>query len=478
MPPSPAYRPSTHHADLGNAFYDVVRPAEFPQHILRYRNQRWAKRVGLDGLTDDEWIAHFGRFEPLPGSFPQPLALRYHGHQFRTYNPDIGDGRGFLFAQLHDARDGRLLDLGTKGSGRTPYSRTADGRLTLKGGVREILATEMLEALGVDTSKSFSLIETGEELTRGDEPSPTRSSVLVRLSHSHIRIGSFQRLRALSETDNVRRLLDHTVQTYMPEIWREDTGQRATAFLEEVCRRVARTGANWLVAGFVHGVLNSDNINVTGESFDYGPWRFLPTNDPAFTAAYFDHSGLYSFGRQPEALFWNLTRLAECLLPFAPQADLETALGTFEPTIHEAFTTALLRRLGLGSAGEDADAALVRAFWNFLAGTKAPFEQTFFDCYGGLTRAERLAASPSREFYKAESFAPVRAAFAAHAPAPDARLDHPYFQRAMPCTMLIDEVEAFWKPIADSDDWAALETKLVDIAEMREAYRASNGEAG
>ncbi len=462
------------HADLGEAFYDIVRPAEFPEHKLRYRNRRWAKRVGLDGLSDDEWIAHFARFAPLPGSFPQPLALRYHGHQFRTYNPEIGDGRGFLFAQLHDARDGRLLDLGTKGSGRTPYSRTADGRLTLKGGVREILATEMLEALGVDTSKTFSLIETGEELTRGDEPSPTRSSVLVRLSHSHIRIGSFQRLRALGETDNVRRLLDHTVRTYMPEIWRDEPNERAIAFLEEVCRRVARTGANWLVAGFVHGVLNSDNINVTGESFDYGPWRFLPANDPAFTAAYFDHSGLYAFGRQPEALHWNLTRLAECLLPFAPQADLEAALGTFEPTIHDAFTAALLRRLGLASAGETADAALVRAFWTFLAEPKAPFEQTFFDCYGGLARTERLKESPSRDFYNDENFAPVRAALAAHEPAPGARLDHPYFQRATPCTMLIEEVEALWKPIAEADDWSPLDAKLAEIAEMRDAYDVRN----
>src|SRR5207237_3580374 len=136
-------------------------------------------------------IDHFGRFVPLPGSLDQPLALRYHGHQFRSYNPDIGDGRGFLFAQGHDAR-GRLMDLGTKGSGQTPYSRFADGRLTLKGGVREVLATEMLEALGVNTSKSFALFETGESLVRGDEPTPTRSSVLTRLSHGHIRIGTFQ----------------------------------------------------------------------------------------------------------------------------------------------------------------------------------------------------------------------------------------------------------------------------------------------
>src|SRR3954447_17038960 len=156
-----AYRPSTRHAALGPDFYDVVEPAAFPQHILRVRNQRWAARVGLDPLTDEEWIAHFGRFEPLPGGFPQPLALRYHGHQFRSYNPQLGDGRGFLFAQLREAGTDRLLDVVTKGWGQTPYSRFGDGRLTLKGGVREVLAAEMLEALGVPTSRAFSLIETG-----------------------------------------------------------------------------------------------------------------------------------------------------------------------------------------------------------------------------------------------------------------------------------------------------------------------------
>src|SRR3954471_9981618 len=283
-----------HHEELGDAFYDVVEPARFPMHVLRWRNRRWAARVGLDGLTDDRWIDHFGRFEPLPGSFERPLALRYHGHQFRSYNPQLGDGRGFLFAQLRDPVDGRLLDFGTKGSGETPWSRGADGRLTLKGGVREVLATEMLEALGVDTSKSFSLIETGEELERGDEPSPTRSSVLVRLSHSHIRIGTFQRLLFLDDLSNLRRLLNYTIRTYLPDAWREAEPDRACAFLEEVCRRVARMGAQWMAAGFVHGVLNTDNINVTGESFDYGRGRFRPVLDPAFTAAYFDETGLYA----------------------------------------------------------------------------------------------------------------------------------------------------------------------------------------
>src|SRR6202008_4114874 len=177
----------------------------------------WARRVGLDGLSEAEWIERFGEFRALPGSFETPLALRYHGHQFRSYNPDLGDGRGFLYAQLFDLKDGRLLDLGTKGSGQTPWSPTADGRLTLKGGVREVLATAMLEALGVDTSKSFSLIETGEALTRGDEPSPTRASVLTRLSHSHIRFGSFQRHAFYERPDRITVLADHVIENYYPE---------------------------------------------------------------------------------------------------------------------------------------------------------------------------------------------------------------------------------------------------------------------
>ncbi|MDO9489229.1 MAG: protein adenylyltransferase SelO family protein, partial [Sphingomonadaceae bacterium] len=175
----PVFRPARAIEKLGGDFYDVVSAADFPQHVIRFRNDRHAATVGLASLTDDEWTAHFGRFAPLPGSLEAPVALRYHGHQFRTYNPDLGDGRGFLFAQLYDDR-GRLLDLGTKGSGQTPWSRFGDGRLTLKGGMREVLATEMLEALGVETSKTFSLIETGEALIRGDEPSPTRSAVMVR----------------------------------------------------------------------------------------------------------------------------------------------------------------------------------------------------------------------------------------------------------------------------------------------------------
>ena len=472
MPYSPAFSASKRHEELGPSFYDIVEPADFPQHILRYRNQRWAGRVGLDALNDQEWIDHFGRFRPLPGSFEQPLALRYHGHQFRVYNPHLGDGRGFLFAQLKDAGDGRLLDLGTKGSGQTPWSRHADGRLTLKGGVREVLATEMLEALGVETSKSFSLIETGEELERGDEPSPTRSSVLVRLSHSHIRIGTFQRFLYLNEADNIRKLLDYSVRTYLPEAWRDEETARAAAFLEQVSQCVARMGAQWMAAGFVHGVLNTDNINVTGESFDYGPWRFLPHYDPGFTAAYFDETGLYAFGRQPDALLWNLYRLAECLLPLAPQDLLEQALASFEPALHREFAHVILRRLGLQSRGYEHDGALAKALWTFLYETRAPFEQTFFDWYGGILSIPRAEKSISASFYAHETFQVFRAALSDFSPLPDIKHRHPYFEQPRPCTVLIDEVEAIWAPIAAEDDWAPFASKLEHIRTMAEAYGA------
>ena len=465
------FQPARRHEDLGDAFFDRVAPADFPTTILRHRDRRWADRIGLGGLTEAQFLAHFGRFEPLCGSLPQPLALRYHGHQFRSYNPDLGDGRGFLFAQCIDPVDGRLLDFATKGSGKTPWSRGGDGRLTLKGGVREVLATEMLEAQGVYTSKSFALVETGEQLYRGDEPSPTRSAVLTRLSHSHIRIGTFQRLAYLDDQESLAKLLDYAIANYYPEL--EGAEDRAAAFLEAVSANVARLGAQWIAAGFVHGVLNTDNINITGESFDYGPWRFLPAYDPAFTAAYFDETGLYAFGRQPDTLAWNLTRLAECLLPLSTIGKLEPALNTIWPIFREQLPRQILRRLGLQPRDIEQDGAMVTALFGFLSASQAPYEQFFFDWRGGALSAGRAARSPSADHYASEDFRPVADLLEAYGPADDVNLDHAYFARTRPRTMLIDEVEAIWAPIAERDDWSLFQSTLSEIAQMRDAYNVS-----
>ncbi|MGQ3354811.1 MAG: protein adenylyltransferase SelO family protein [Phreatobacter sp.] len=464
------YRPSTAHADLGPAFYDVVAPAAFPQHVLRFRNQRWAEAVGLGGLTDDQWIAHFGRFEPLADNLPQPLALRYHGHQFRSYNPDIGDGRGFLAGQLIDG-EGRLLDLGTKGSGQTPYSRSGDGRLTLKGGVREVLASSLLEAFGVYTSKTFSLIETGEQLIRGDEPSPTRSAVMVRLSHSHVRFGTFQRCLAYNDAAGIATLVAHCIRHYHPQAARGgDVAKEAAALLAAVSEATGALAGEWMAAGFVHGVLNTDNMVVTGESFDYGPWRFLPRYEPGFTAAYFDQTGLYAFGRQPGAVAWNLERFAECLTLVAPVGELEDALRSYAGAFHQGLRRALCARLGLSEVDAETDDELAAAFFQFLLKSQAPFERTMFDWHGGIARRAFAMAGPQAEFYQGEDFARLEAALAAHEPVPPSPAAAAYFEGEGPATLLIEEVEALWAPIAERDDWSLFAAKLDQIERAREAH--------
>jgi serine/tyrosine/threonine adenylyltransferase len=460
--PQPApYRPETAILSLGEAFYDAVAAADFPQTVLRFRNDRWAAAVGLEGLSDAAWIRHFGRFAPLPDNLAQPLALRYHGHQFRVYNPDIGDGRGFVFAQLRDGA-GRLLDLGTKGSGKTPYSRFGDGRLTLKGGLREVLATEMLEALGVETSKTFSLIETGEALERNDEPSPTRSAVLVRLGHGHVRIGTFQRLAYFGEAENMRTLVVYCLRHLFGE---EADGEDGPArLLERVAAGTARLAASYIAAGFVHGVLNSDNIAITAESFDYGPWRWTPYWDGGFTAAYFDHGGLYAFGRQPEAIHWDLVQLARSLTAIAPAEALTPVLETFPERFREALRDALFERLAIVPGDMAEDLKLVAAVETALAARTVEIDRFFFDWRGGARRG----ASPAAEAYGTEAFADFTALVANHEAVPGA-LDHPYWSDEAPCAMPIDEVEAIWSAIDESDDWAPLEAKVAAVRRMGEA---------
>ncbi len=446
--PQPApYRPAPEILALADWLGDAVEPARFPKHVVRFRNERWADAVGLGGMDDANWASHFAGFEPLRDNLQTPLALRYHGHQFRTYNPELGDGRGFLFAQLRDGA-GRLLDLGTKGSGRTPYSRTADGRLTLKGAMREILATEMLEALGVDTSKTFSVIETGEELHRGDEPSPTRSAVMVRLSHGHIRIGTFQRLAALDEAAHMQALIAYCLQQFPGSPPPDDApgcDEPAIILLHQVVERCADLAAAWMVAGFVHGVLNTDNINISGESFDYGPWRFAPRWDPGFTAAYFDHQSLYAFGRQPEAMHWNCGQLAVALRLVADAPPLIAALDRFVPLFETAMQRRWCWRLGVASSGTEADTHLIEQSVAAMRAEQMSPDRFFFYYRGGRNATGDLADALAD-----------RDAVAMHGP------DSDLWSGEAP-SLHIEEVEALWAPIAERDDWLPLYRKIEDI---------------
>jgi uncharacterized protein YdiU (UPF0061 family) len=469
------FRPEIIHQQLDQRFYRQVEAAQFPQHQLRYRNHAAAKSVGLDDLDGASWVRHFGHFQPLDGSFPAPLALCYHGHQFGHYNPDLGDGRGFLYAQMRDHQN-RLMDLGTKGSGTTPFSRSADGRLTLKGAVREILATEMLTALDVTTSQSFSVIETGEQLERNDEPSPTRSAVLVRLSHSHIRIGSFQRLAYMDDMDAIEMLARHVARHYFGGA--TQTGlhkdndrldadaplsELLPALLSHIAAAIADTAGRWLAAGFVHGVLNTDNFNITGESFDYGPWRFLPSFEPGLTAAYFDQTGRYAYGRQSDAALWAVCRLADCFVKLVPQKDLEDRLTTFYPLLEARLAKQMQWRLGVVFDEDDParDAALARDIFGAAKQSQCGFDQMFHDLYGGKARVDG---------YDDDCWRPVLETLQAAKPRNPSALDHPHFQSAKAVSMTIDEVEAIWAPIAASDDWSLLSDKITAIHQMRYAY--------
>lgn len=444
------YRPDTPLLALSEWLADPVAAAQFPRHTLRWRNDRAAAEVGLDALSDEAWVKHFGRFEPLPDNLPTPLALRYHGHQFRVYNPELGDGRGFLFAQLRDA-GGRLLDLGTKGSGQTPWSRAGDGRLTLKGAVREVLATEMLEALGVYTSRSFAVIETGEALERGDEPSPTRSAVLTRLSHGHIRIGTFQRLLALEERDHMEQLVDYCLTRFPGPPPPDDAPGRdepAARLMHLVVERLADLAASYTVAGFVHGVLNTDNMNVSGESFDYGPWRFLPRWDGGFTAAYFDHAGLYAFGRQPEAIHWNCGQFAVALRLLTDAAPLIAALERFAPLYEEALHRRWCWRLGVVPQ-ENADNAAL-----FAASEATMLEGLSPDVFFHRHRGGRAATGDLADV------------LSHYSPVPS---DHPYWDELDPIHMHIERVEAIWAAIDREDDWSPFHDTVAAIRRMGSA---------
>jgi serine/tyrosine/threonine adenylyltransferase len=358
---------------LGDDYYDPVTAADFPQYILRFRNNQLLPILGVnpEDVQDDHFIEAFGLFEGV-----RPfLALRYHGYQFGEYNPYLGDGRGFLYGQVRGV-DGHLYDFGTKGSGRTPYSRTADGRLTLKGGVREVLAAETLHQLGVKTSRCLSLIETGEALWRGDEPSPTRSSVMIRFSRSHIRFGTFERLHYFQRADLMGKLLDHVIEVYYPNIDRQSEDKYAV-FYAELVERVAQLVAQWMVAGFCHGVLNTDNMSITGESFDYGPYAFIPTYNLTFTAAYFDHSGRYCYGNQPGICKLNLEMLQVPLRMVVDKSDLEAGLAKFPEYYFSTYRQLMVQKLGFSELPDVEGEQLVAQTVQLLKETQIGYHAFF-----------------------------------------------------------------------------------------------------
>ncbi len=433
-------------ASLGDDFSDEVAAADFPLEILRFRNDDVLGQLGLkvEDVTDAHFVEAFGKFQerkPL-------LAMRYHGYQFGTYNPNLGDGRGFLYGQVRGL-DGELYDFGTKGSGTTPYSRGGDGRLTLKGGVREVLASEALHHLGVRTSRCLSLIETGEGLYRGDEPSPTRSSVMVRFSRSHIRFGTFERLHYFGRKDLVKQLLDHVIAYYYPQI--EGQPDAYARFFAELVQRVARLVAQWMSVGFCHAVLNTDNMSITGESFDYGPFAFMDAYNPKFTAAYFDHFGQYSYGNQPRVCYWNLGMLQMPLALVMPIQDLEAGLGGFTDAYDTAYRALMLKKLGFEKLPDPLGEDLVRSTLAFLEESRSGYHDFFLN----LTQSFQAQWREDVTFTMPEAWCKLYQASLNTLPLEEMTSVETCLKHHNPVTVLLrPRIETAWEAIAEADDWS------------------------
>jgi serine/tyrosine/threonine adenylyltransferase len=450
---------------LGEDYSDVVAAAEFPQHLLRFRNNPVLRQIGLnpDHVTDPDFVQALGRFE---GREPL-LAMRYHGYQFGEYNPRLGDGRGFLYGQVR-GQDGRLYDFGTKGSGTTPYSRGGDGRLTLKGGVREVLASEALHHLGVTTSRCLSLIETGDSLWRGDEPSPTRASVMVRFSHSHIRFGTFERLFALQRPDLIKKLLDHVLQIYYPHLW--DQPDRYSRFYAELVQRTAELVAQWMSVGFCHAVLNTDNMSITGESFDYGPYAFINSYEPSFTAAYFDHYGRYSYANQPGICQSNLEMLQRPLAAAIPQAEMESILKDFTGHYALAYRQRMLQKLGFEQLGMVESEDLIEQTLQFLFNSQINYHLFFAELrqqFSPLWRVDAghiLSQTSLLTEEQSQALEPWRSLYhrlLANQPESELAGVADRLQRHNPLTALVrPEIEAVWEAIATEDNWQPFYTLL------------------
>lgn len=440
--------------NLGNDYYDEVAAAEFPQHILRFANHDLLPLMGLDknSVNENHWIEAFGKFQGI-----RPfLALKYHGYQFGAYNPQLGDGRGFLYGQIR-GNDNILYDFGTKGSGRTPYSRTADGRLTLKGGVREVIAGETLHRLGVNTSRCFSLVETGESLWRGDEPSPTRSSVMIRLSKSHLRFGSFERLHYLQRPDLIKNLLDHVIYYYYAHLTTSENPY--IEFYGELVKRFALLTSQWMSAGFCHGVLNTDNMSITGESFDYGPYAFINTYDPLFTSAYFDYGGRYSYGNQPLICKWNLELLQKPLRLVIPSGDLQAQLLDYDKYYQQYYQSLMIKKLGFNNLPDKLGKQLVVEtisllkesqinYGEFFANLASQFNYGWHENYNLILENTTINSSNfdiwKKLYHQAlQNFIPEE-------------LDNikntlnQYNPQIIPVRNTIEEI---WQPINDDDNW-------------------------
>ena len=364
------------YAALPASFFARVAPTPVASPRLIKLNRALAVQLGLDpDLLESPEGAEILAGKRLPDG-ADPIAMAYAGHQFGHFVPQLGDGRAILLGEVID-REGVRRDIQLKGSGPTPFSRRGDGRAALGPVLREYIVSEAMFALGIPTTRSLAAVTSGERVQR---ETMLPGAVLTRVASSHIRVGTFQFFAARGDTDGVRALADHVIARHYPDI---GIAQRPYhALLERVVARQADLVARWLLIGFIHGVMNTDNCSISGETIDYGPCAFMDEYNPAQVFSSIDEMGRYAYANQPRIALWNLTRLAECLLPLFSD-DKEKAveqaqfiLGEFVEKFTAAYQSGLRRKIGLFTE-RDGDEALVQDLLDAMAKNAADFTLTF-----------------------------------------------------------------------------------------------------
>jgi protein adenylyltransferase len=364
------------YAALPANFFARVAPTPVASPRLIKLNRPLAVQLGLDpDVLDTPEGAEILAGKTLPAG-ADPIAMAYAGHQFGHFVPQLGDGRAILLGEVID-RDGVRRDIQLKGSGPTPFSRRGDGRAALGPVLREYIVSEAMFALDIPTTRSLAAVTSGENVVR---ETMLPGAVLTRVASSHIRVGTFQYFAARQDTDALRRLADHVIARHYPEL--AGTDRPYHALLAGVVTRQAALVARWLHMGFIHGVMNTDNTSISGETIDYGPCAFMDHYDPAQVFSSIDEGGRYAYANQPRIALWNLTRLAECLLPLMSVdqekgiAEAQDILGAFPEKFTAAYQAGLRSKIGLFTA-RDGDEALVQDLLDAMAQGKADFTLTF-----------------------------------------------------------------------------------------------------
>ncbi len=367
------------YARLPERFYARLNPTCVAAPRLVKLNVELARKLGLDSdaLASPEGVEVLAGNRVAEGS--EPLAIAYAGHQFGHFVAQLGDGRAHLLGEVL-GRDGVLYDIQLKGSGPTPFSRAGDGRAAIGPVLREYIVSEAMAALGVPTTRSLAAVTTGERVFR---ESILPGAVLTRVAASHLRVGTFQYFAARADIEGTRTLADYAVARHYPEV--AHAPQPYRALLDGVVARQAHLVAQWMLVGFIHGVMNTDNTSISGETIDYGPCAFMEAYDPATVFSSIDHYGRYAYANQPRIMLWNLARLAEALLPvLEPESGSEEvalasareALAAFEPQYEAARIAGMRRKLGFFTEREE-DSELVQDLLDRMAANRADFTLTF-----------------------------------------------------------------------------------------------------